>query len=77
MLALPFLLWGRWLGSAGTPNHDVDALIELYQQTGGTEWVKNENWCDLQKPIGDWYGVKVRFWMVANTTSADSGPWPS
>lgn len=35
---------------------EKDALISLYNSTGGDAWTNNENWCsDL--PVSEWYGV--------------------
>ena len=31
-------------------------LIQFYKDTGGDNWINNENWCS-DKPINDWYGV--------------------
>ena len=33
-----------------------EALIKLYQSTGGENWKQNDNWCS-DKPIEEWYGV--------------------
>ena len=38
------------------PSPDRDALISLYNTTGGKDWDNGENWLS-SKPIGDWYGV--------------------
>ena len=35
-----------------------DALIALYQSTGGENWTNNTNWC-TDKPLSKWYGVNV------------------
>jgi len=35
---------------------DKDALIALYQATGGDNWANNYNWLS-NDPIGTWYGV--------------------
>lgn len=32
------------------------ALIDLYNATGGDNWKNNENWCS-DKPVSEWYGV--------------------
>lgn len=34
------------------------ALIELYNATGGDNWKNNDNWCS-DKPIEEWYGVST------------------
>ena len=48
-------------GTAATPtvtpaNVDREALIALYEATGGPNWNNNENWLSPVK-IGEWYGV--------------------
>ena len=35
---------------------DRDALVALYNATGGTGWTNRANWLSGE-PIGDWYGV--------------------
>ena len=41
-------------------NPDRDALIALYNETGGPGWSKNANWLsDL--PLSTWYGVQTNF----------------
>ena len=32
------------------------ALIALYNSTGGDKWIHKDNWCS-DKPVGEWYGV--------------------
>lgn len=32
------------------------ALTELYQATGGDNWLNHTNWCS-EKPLSEWYGV--------------------
>ncbi|MBQ5738720.1 MAG: hypothetical protein IIV55_06725 [Alistipes sp.] len=37
-------------------NSDRDILVKFYEDTGGDNWTRNDNWCsDL--PLNDWYGV--------------------
>ena len=36
-----------------------EALIALYEATGGDNWTDNTNWCS-DKPLSEWYGVS--FW---------------
>ena len=48
-------------GTAATPtvtpaNVDREALVALYEATGGPNWNNNENWLSPGK-IGEWYGV--------------------
>ena len=35
---------------------DRDALVALYNETGGPKWTHNDNWLS-DKPIGEWSGV--------------------
>lgn len=35
---------------------DRQALIDLYNATGGDNWTNNTNWCS-DKPLDEWYGV--------------------
>lgn len=37
-----------------------EALIALYDSTGGENWTNNDNWC-TDKPLSDWYGVTLNF----------------
>ena len=32
---------------------DRDALVALYNGTGGTKWRRNGNWL-TEKPVGEW-----------------------
>ena len=34
------------------------ALIDLYEATGGDQWHRNDNWC-TDAPLSEWYGVRV------------------
>ncbi len=48
------------LSFCGTPaisNEDRDALVALYQTTGGPDWRNSENWLSRTKSLGEWYGV--------------------
>lgn len=36
-----------------------EALIELYNSTGGDNWNVNNNWCS-DKPIEKWYGIEIK-----------------
>ena len=38
------------------PISDRDALVALYDATGGPNWLNNRNWLS-DKPLGEWYGV--------------------
>ena len=35
-----------------------EALIALYNATGGDYWKRNDNWCS-DKPVSEWWGVSV------------------
>ncbi len=37
-----------------------EALIALYESTGGESWTNNDNWC-TDMPLSDWYGVTLNF----------------
>ncbi|MDE2751463.1 MAG: hypothetical protein OXI83_02690 [Gemmatimonadota bacterium] len=37
-------------------NSDRDALLALYDSTGGVGWTRRGNW-DTSAPLGDWHGV--------------------
>ena len=41
-----------------TPDPDRDALVALYEATGGENWTDNEGWL-TEESLGDWYGVGV------------------
>ena len=48
------------LSFCGTPtmsNEDRDALVALYQATGGPDWRNSKNWLSRTKSLGEWYGV--------------------
>ena len=38
------------------PAADRDALVALYEATGGVNWKNNANWLS-KAPLGEWYGV--------------------
>ena len=40
----------------GATNSDRDALLALYDSTGGKGWTRSDNW-DTSAPLGDWHGV--------------------
>ena len=46
----------------GSPSTMIDkrrqALIDLYETTGGDQWRRNDNWC-TDAPLSEWYGVRV------------------
>lgn len=37
-----------------------EALIALYEATGGENWTRNDNWCS-DKPVNEWYGIGSYF----------------
>ncbi len=43
-------------GMAEIEQKEREALIAIYNSTGGANWKNNTNWCS-DKPIGEWYGV--------------------
>ncbi len=47
----------RQLGPQETYNKEREALIALYNATGGDNWNYNENWCS-DKPVSEWDGVE-------------------
>ena len=40
------------------PATDRDLLVELYDATGGPNWIRKENWL-TEAPLGEWSGVAV------------------
>ena len=46
--------WGH--GFAQLPSPDREALVALYNATGGANWTNNTNWL-TNAPIGQWHGV--------------------
>lgn len=43
---------------SGSPAADRNALVALYEATGGDNWTNNTNWLG-DKPLGEWHGVYV------------------
>lgn len=44
--------------AAATTEAEIRArLVQLYRNTDGDHWTRNENWCS-DKPISEWYGVE-------------------
>ena len=37
---------------------DRAALVAFYEATGGSQWIRNDNWL-TDKPLGEWYGVRT------------------
>ena len=50
----PNYTWGH--GFAQLPSPDREALVALYNATGGANWTNNTNWLTTA-PIGQWRGV--------------------
>ena len=42
----------------GSAETDRQALVDLYNRTGGANWKHNSNWL-TDAPLSDWYGVRV------------------
>eukprot|EP00592_Proboscia_alata_P015768 CAMPEP_0194401030 /NCGR_PEP_ID=MMETSP0174-20130528/127571_1 /TAXON_ID=216777 /ORGANISM="Proboscia alata, Strain PI-D3" /LENGTH=100 /DNA_ID=CAMNT_0039197667 /DNA_START=890 /DNA_END=1189 /DNA_ORIENTATION=- len=38
-------------------NNDRLILEQFYRSTGGSEWIKQDNWLDDQIDICSWYGI--------------------
>ena len=38
-------------------NEDREALVALYQATGGPNWRNSDNWLSRTQPLEEWYGV--------------------
>jgi Leucine-rich repeat (LRR) protein len=53
-LLLTLLLWGT-----NGFSQDSLRLVNLYNSTGGHDWVNNTNWLGTL-PISDWYGITVK-----------------
>ena len=45
-------------GMECAPATDRDLLVELYDATGGPNWIRKENWL-TEAPLGEWSGVAV------------------
>ncbi len=43
--------------SGGVPPSDYDALVDLYNSTGGNNWTDNTNW--LTGNVENWFGINV------------------
>ncbi len=41
----------------GSEASDADALMALYNSTGGASWTDGTNWGSSTEPLDDWYGV--------------------
>ena len=59
---------GKASGSASVTVKQLserDVLVALYEATGGTAWIHNDNWL-TDAPLGDWHGVQVEDGRVAH-----------
>jgi hypothetical protein len=45
------------------PKEQVDALVQLFESTGGKDWKNNSGWESLISPC-EWYGVRCRMEYV-------------
>lgn len=48
-----------------------EALIALYEATGGDNWTDNTNWCS-DKPLSEWYGIDFWDGHVKNINLTDN-----
>lgn len=55
--------------SLGVSTADHNALVALYDSTGGDNWINNRNWKSSQK-VSSWYGVKISFGRVTGLNLA-------
>ena len=45
---------------AGIPLTEYEALVDIYNNLGGIDWINSENWLDtLNHSVNEWYGVTV------------------
>ncbi len=66
--------------SATSPESDREALVALYNATGGPNWTKNANWLS-DAPLDQWHGVRIArtgrvtlVWLEANGLSGEIPP---
>ncbi|MCY4400697.1 MAG: leucine-rich repeat domain-containing protein [Gemmatimonadetes bacterium] len=38
---------------------DREALVSLYEATGGSEWTRSDGWLDDDVPVSEWHGVST------------------
>ena len=59
-ICLAACLWGIAAHAAGQGSvaSDREALVALYNATGGPGWTDNTNWLS-SAPLGEWYGVET------------------
>jgi Leucine-rich repeat (LRR) protein len=47
------------LDTTGIPEKECNALVELYQNTQGEQWVNSSHWNTAQ-PVEQWFGVSIK-----------------
>ena len=55
----------------GSAQSDYEALIALYNSTGGSGWTNNDGW-DSAEPLDTWFGVTLRNGRVVGLDLADN-----
>lgn len=68
------------LGQDPTQSPDYNALVDLYANTNGDNWINNSNWLNSSVPLSSWHGLTVENNRVTeiNLNSNDlSGAIPS
>ena len=56
------------------PQAECNALVALYNATGGPNWKAHTNWLESTSPCRDWYGITCSFFTNVTTLSlADNG----
>lgn len=55
--SLADLVIGECSNQNEIPESQCQALVDLYNETGGENWTNNANWLDFSVPISNWYGV--------------------
>lgn len=53
------LLFTGFLSFSQVTTQEREALIALYNSTGGANWTDKTNWIDTSKPVSTWFGVTV------------------
>lgn len=53
---------------AQVPETERQALIELYQATGGDDWVRNDGWRGPEGSECDWFGIRCEANAVGDAT---------
>ena len=56
----------------GSEETDREVLVELYNSTGGDNWINSENWLS-DRPIREWYGVETGTTRVSGLDLAANG----